>query len=111
LLGNTKAVCRKCYIHPYVIDGYTEGSLLRFLNRATSRNGRKSQPVLSTQETAVLAFLQQQQNGRKKQSRPALAARRMSLHARLRQSIKAASRTRQSPRSDMRRAVKSVISG
>ena len=26
-LRNTKAVCRKCYIHPAVIDGYLEGGL------------------------------------------------------------------------------------
>jgi len=28
LLGNTKAVCRKCYVHPAVIDAYLEGRLL-----------------------------------------------------------------------------------
>jgi DNA topoisomerase-1 len=26
-LGNTKAVCRKCYIHPAVLESYLEGSL------------------------------------------------------------------------------------
>ena len=26
-LGNTKAVCRKCYVHPKVIDAYLDGSL------------------------------------------------------------------------------------
>ena len=26
-LGNTQAVCRKCYVHPAVIDGYLDGSL------------------------------------------------------------------------------------
>ena len=26
-LGNTKAVCRKCYIHPVVIDAHLDGSL------------------------------------------------------------------------------------
>ena len=28
-LGNTKAVCRKSYIHPDVLDAYTDGSLLK----------------------------------------------------------------------------------
>ena len=28
-LGNTPAVCRKCYIHPAVIDSYLDGSLKR----------------------------------------------------------------------------------
>ena len=27
-LGNTKAVCRKCYIHPAVLDSYLDGSML-----------------------------------------------------------------------------------
>ena len=34
-LGNTKAVCRKCYIHPAVINSYFDGSL------AGSMNGRR----------------------------------------------------------------------
>ena len=28
-LGNTKAVCRKCYMHPDVLDAYSDGSLLK----------------------------------------------------------------------------------
>ena len=28
-LGNTKAVCRKSYVHPDVLDAYTDGSLLK----------------------------------------------------------------------------------
>ncbi len=27
LLGNTNAVCRKCYVHPAVLEGYIDGSL------------------------------------------------------------------------------------
>jgi DNA topoisomerase I len=27
LLGNTKAVCRKCYIHPAIVESYLEGEL------------------------------------------------------------------------------------
>jgi DNA topoisomerase-1 len=27
-LGNTKAVCRKCYVHPAVLESYLDGSLL-----------------------------------------------------------------------------------
>jgi DNA topoisomerase I len=34
-LGNTKAVCRKCYIHPAVIDAYVDGSLAQAM---TSRS-------------------------------------------------------------------------
>ena len=31
-LGNTKAVCRKCYIHPRVIEAYLGGRLRRLMN-------------------------------------------------------------------------------
>jgi DNA topoisomerase-1 len=34
-LGNTKAVCRKCYIHPAVIDAYLDGTLAQAM---TTRN-------------------------------------------------------------------------
>ncbi len=36
-LGNTRAVCRKCYIHPRVLEGYAEGSLapLRLRRRSS----------------------------------------------------------------------------
>jgi DNA topoisomerase I len=32
-LGNTKAVCKKCYIHPAVLDAYLEGSLTEAMQR------------------------------------------------------------------------------
>jgi DNA topoisomerase-1 len=35
-LGNTKAVCRKCYIHPAIINSYVDGSLRKVIaTRAT----------------------------------------------------------------------------
>jgi DNA topoisomerase-1 len=30
-LGNTPAICRKCYIHPAVLEGYLNGDLRRML--------------------------------------------------------------------------------
>ncbi|HEY7239026.1 MAG TPA: DNA topoisomerase IB [Burkholderiales bacterium] len=32
-LGNTKAVCRKCYIHPEILESYLEGELGGFMPR------------------------------------------------------------------------------
>jgi DNA topoisomerase-1 len=32
-LGNTKAVCRKCYIHPEILESYLEGELGDFMQR------------------------------------------------------------------------------
>jgi len=32
-LGNTKAVCRKCYVHPEILESYLEGELGDFMER------------------------------------------------------------------------------
>jgi DNA topoisomerase I len=63
-LGNTKAVCRKCYIHPAVFEAHLEGSLIETL----ARRGRKTRATdgLSDSECAVLDFLERQFGGRLK---------------------------------------------
>jgi DNA topoisomerase-1 len=58
-LGNTKAVCRKCYIHPDVINLYMEGSLLQTLTRRVKKELTRSLHDLPAEEAAVLALLQQ----------------------------------------------------
>jgi DNA topoisomerase-1 len=59
-LGNTKAVCRKCYIHPAVINAYTDGSLLAALRRRVEKELKESLHRLNPEEAAVVALLQQQ---------------------------------------------------
>jgi len=49
-LGNTVAVCRKCYIHPAVLAGF-EGGTLKLKVPARGRDG------MNAQELAVLAYL------------------------------------------------------
>lgn len=34
-LGNTKAVCRKCYVHPAIVECYLEGRLASFMARGS----------------------------------------------------------------------------
>lgn len=52
-LGNTVAICRKCYIHPAIIDAYMGGTLApRF-----SRKGRPRKDGLEPEEGALLALL------------------------------------------------------
>jgi DNA topoisomerase-1 len=52
-LGNTPAVCKKCYIHPQVIDSYLEGTLIEMLGlRVKSARG------LPADEIAVLGLLE-----------------------------------------------------
>jgi DNA topoisomerase-1 len=42
-LANTVAICRKCYVHPAVIEAYTMGKLPR-VSKACTRRGRKLDP-------------------------------------------------------------------
>jgi DNA topoisomerase-1 len=39
LLRNTKAVCRKCYIHPAIVDSYLEGDLQRLMRGRSDEAG------------------------------------------------------------------------
>jgi DNA topoisomerase I len=58
-LGNTKAVCRKCYILPAVIDAYMDRSLIATLKERTEKELKTSLSGLPAEEAAVLALLQQ----------------------------------------------------
>ena len=58
-LGNTPSVCRKCYIHPAVIDAYLEGSMIDTLQQRAERAMARSLAHLRPEEAAVLALLQQ----------------------------------------------------
>jgi len=57
MLGNTRAVCRKSYIHPAIIDSYMEGSMPGARRRRG--NVRKIVSKLRPDEVAVLSILQQ----------------------------------------------------
>ena len=57
MLGNTRAVCRKSYIHPAIIDSYMDGSMPGARRRRG--NVRKIVSKLRPDEVAVLSILQQ----------------------------------------------------
>ncbi|WP_247236306.1 DNA topoisomerase IB [Telluribacter sp. SYSU D00476] len=54
-LGNTRAVCRKYYVHPAVTQAYEQDRLKRFLNRTTDDNS-----LLSETEQRLKALLASQ---------------------------------------------------
>jgi DNA topoisomerase I len=57
-LGNTPSICRKCYVHPAVLDAYLDGSLIETLQqRAEDLHATESD--MDNGETMVLGFLQQ----------------------------------------------------
>jgi DNA topoisomerase-1 len=57
-LGNTPAICRKCYIHPAVLEAYMDGSMLRTLKARTEKVISEELGGLRAEEAAVMAFLQ-----------------------------------------------------
>jgi len=50
LLGNTVTVCRKCYVHPAILEAYEKGAL-----RVSQRGGRRA--GLTPAEASVLRLL------------------------------------------------------
>jgi DNA topoisomerase-1 len=88
-LGNTPAICRRCYIHPAIFDGYLDGTLLTTLKEETQTYLAENVAGMTAEEAAVAAFLrlrlgelekQQKEaagpagNGRNTRSRPQRAA-------------------------------------
>ena len=65
-LGNTKAVCRKCYIHPAIFDAYLDGSMLDTIAQRARRISR-AVDRLTHEETAVLSLLRRRLDADQKQ--------------------------------------------
>ncbi len=88
-LGNTKSVCRKCYIHPEILESYLEGELSDFMQR----EGRSK-----AAENAVAALL------KARSRRTAVATKRSDAHGRslvpaLARSLSRARRLQRNPQS------------
>jgi DNA topoisomerase I len=75
-LGNTKAVCRRCYIHPAVLEHYLDGATIDMLREKAATLIVKGGRHLSREETAVLALLH-----RRMSRRPARRAQVTSVSA------------------------------
>lgn len=55
-LGNTPAICRKCYVHPAIVDAFMEAGRLAPVRALRAREG------LQAEELLVLALLQERSN-------------------------------------------------
>jgi DNA topoisomerase-1 len=58
-LGNTRAICRKCYVHPTVIDAYFDKSLFAVRPPQPQQTASAAPTELHPEEAVVLAFLKQ----------------------------------------------------
>lgn len=81
-LGNTPNVCRKCYIHPIVLESYLDGKTVDVILGKTEQALSEKLASLNGTEGAVLAFLQQQL--RRPAPPPLLTSLRRSVAGRLR---------------------------
>jgi len=68
-LGNTRTVCRKCYIHPAIFDAYLDGATIQTVRARAARLASKG---LGAEEAAVMRLLEKRLRTRK--GREALSA-------------------------------------
>ncbi|WOH67133.1 DNA topoisomerase IB [Bradyrhizobium sp. BWA-3-5] len=56
-LGNTPTICRKCYIHPEVLNSYMDGNLVLEIKSKVENELRSAVENMKPEEAAVLALL------------------------------------------------------
>ncbi len=59
-LGNTPSVCRKCYVHPVVMDSYISGAMLNTIKQRIHEEESNSSTQLQKQERAFLDLIRRQ---------------------------------------------------
>jgi DNA topoisomerase I len=56
-LGNTKSICRKCYVHPAVLDAYLDGDTIETILVNSTISRKKSSTDLDADERAVIILI------------------------------------------------------
>ena len=56
-LGNTPSVCRKCYVHPAVLDSYLGGAMIKTVKAQVEQEAEHSAHALRQEEIALLQLL------------------------------------------------------
>jgi DNA topoisomerase-1 len=59
-LNNTRAVCRKYYVHPAVFETYLAGTMLTALRNGNAKAAAEAAAGLSDEERAVVRLLTRQ---------------------------------------------------
>ncbi len=79
MLGNTPAVCRKCYIHPEVLDSYLVGETIATIRQRVAGKLDRSLSRMKPEEAAVLVLIQErlrEKDGSKPRAKSARSRRR-----------------------------------
>jgi DNA topoisomerase-1 len=64
LLGNTPAICRKCYVHPAIFETYLNGDSIEGLKQKTKEALETNAIDLEAGEKAILKFLRDRLNSK-----------------------------------------------
>ena len=56
-LRNTPSVCRKCYVHPAVLESYMSGTMKNILKNRTQRKRARAAHALRQEEAALIRLL------------------------------------------------------
>jgi DNA topoisomerase-1 len=59
MLGNTPAICRRCYVHPAIMDSYLAGQTIATLQQSAEQRLRGSLAKLQPEEAAVMMLLRE----------------------------------------------------
>jgi len=59
MLGNTPSVCRKCYVHPEVLNSYMAGETIATIRQRAASKMDRSLSQLKPAEAAVLVLIQE----------------------------------------------------
>ncbi|PZR75394.1 MAG: DNA topoisomerase I [Chthoniobacterales bacterium] len=59
ILGNTPSICRKCYVHPVVLESYLNGDMIEGLKQKTEEALSENLENLRSEEAVVMSFLQE----------------------------------------------------
>jgi DNA topoisomerase-1 len=65
-LGNTPAICRKCYVHPEVLAAYIDGKLTQLLDKAPNKALKRAFARLPAEEAATLLLLHVRTSGKRR---------------------------------------------
>ena len=70
MLGNTPAVCRKCYVHPEILESYLAGDTIATIRQRAARRIDQTLSRLKPEEAAVLVLLQRRLEKKSRAARP-----------------------------------------
>jgi DNA topoisomerase-1 len=56
-LGNTPSICRKCYVHPAVLDSYMSGAMMDGVRRRVEEGDGDAAEALRREEADLLKLL------------------------------------------------------